>query len=74
MSIRIILLIVSVSSHETGKRIIGISIYHLRYYMREYVKEIYNNRRGAISIVIEAAIMEFLRRNTIDDRSRSGSR
>jgi len=42
--------------------------------LRKYVKEVYNNRRGAISIVVEAVILEFFRRNTIDDSSRSGFR
>ena len=33
--------------------------------LRQYIKKTYNNRRGALSIVVEIAIQDFLKQNNV---------
>ena len=39
--------------------------------LRKYIREEYNARRGALSIVVEGAILDFLRRDRVKASSES---
>ena len=39
--------------------------------LREYIREKYSDRRGALSIVVEGAILDFLRQNEVKFSSES---